>query len=133
MARRPVSIAKWIAIVEKIEPLVWADGELEEYERYRQASRAFNIEAVRNQMGNPGDVKLSLQVFSSRGFRACKVRSYSPGRSERSERRPGSIAKISPVLKGRFRQAHSERSLQDRSRLLMLSQASARFARSDLG
>ena len=85
----PVSIAKWIAIVEKIEPLVWADGELEEYERYRQASRAFNIEAVRNQMGNPGDVKLSLQVFSSRGFRACKVRSYSPGRSTRSERRPG--------------------------------------------
>ena len=46
----PESIAKWIAIVEKIEPLVWADGELEKYERYRQASRAFNIEAVRQQM-----------------------------------------------------------------------------------
>ena len=46
----PESIAKWIGIVEKIEPLVWADGEFEEYERYRQASRAFNIEAVRKQM-----------------------------------------------------------------------------------
>jgi len=46
----PESIAKWIAIVEKIEPLVWANGELEEYEQHYQASRAFNIEAVRKQM-----------------------------------------------------------------------------------
>ncbi len=51
----PESIAKWIAIVEKIEPLVWADGELEEYERYRQATRAFNIEAVRKQMDDIRD------------------------------------------------------------------------------
>ena len=46
----PESIAAWIAAVEKIEPLIWADGELEEYERYREKCRQFNLEAVRKQM-----------------------------------------------------------------------------------
>jgi hypothetical protein len=43
----PASIAAWVAAVEKIEPLIWAPGELEAYEAYRQASRQFNLEAVR--------------------------------------------------------------------------------------
>jgi hypothetical protein len=46
----PESIAAWIAAVEKIQPFVWAEGEREEYERYRQESREFNIAAVRKQM-----------------------------------------------------------------------------------
>ncbi len=46
----PEFIAAWIAAVEKIEPLIWADGEREEYERYREQCRQFNIEAVRKQM-----------------------------------------------------------------------------------
>jgi len=44
------SIAAWIAAVEKIEPIIWAEGEREEYERYRKECRQFNIEAVRKQM-----------------------------------------------------------------------------------
>jgi hypothetical protein len=43
----PESIAAWVAAVEKIEPLIWAPGELEAYESYREASRQFNLEAVR--------------------------------------------------------------------------------------
>lgn len=46
----PEGIAKWIAAVEKIEPMVWAEGEREEYERYREEERKFNIDAVRKQM-----------------------------------------------------------------------------------
>lgn len=46
----PESIAEWIAAVEKIEPMTWAPGELEEFERYREQQRQFNIEAVRKQM-----------------------------------------------------------------------------------
>src|SRR5580704_15874953 len=46
----PESIAAWIAAVEKIEPMIWAEGEREEYERYRWDCREFNIEAVRKQM-----------------------------------------------------------------------------------
>jgi hypothetical protein len=46
----PESIAAWIAAVGKIEPLVWAEGEREEYEKYREQYRQFNIEAVRKQM-----------------------------------------------------------------------------------
>src|SRR5437879_4044991 len=46
----PESIAAWIAAVEKIEPMIWAEGEREEYERYRKQCREFNIEAVRKQM-----------------------------------------------------------------------------------
>jgi hypothetical protein len=46
----PKSIAEWIAAVDKIEPMIWAEGEREEYERYRQECRDFNIEAVRKQM-----------------------------------------------------------------------------------
>lgn len=46
----PESIAAWIAAVEKLEPMVWAEGEREEYERYVERSRKFNIEAVRKQM-----------------------------------------------------------------------------------
>ena len=39
-----------IGAVEKIEPLVWAEGEEEEFERWREKCRQFNIEAVRQQM-----------------------------------------------------------------------------------
>lgn len=46
----PESIAAWIEAVEKIEPMIWAEGEREEYERYREEGRKFNIEAVRKQM-----------------------------------------------------------------------------------
>lgn len=46
----PESIAQWIAAVEKIEPMKWEEGEEEEYERYRQKFKEFNIEAVRKQM-----------------------------------------------------------------------------------
>lgn len=44
------SIAAWIAEVERIEPPTWADGEREEYERYRVEHRRANIDAVRKQM-----------------------------------------------------------------------------------
>lgn len=47
----PESIAEWIAWVDAIEPMVWAEGEREEYERYREEHRRFNIKAVRKQMG----------------------------------------------------------------------------------
>jgi hypothetical protein len=46
----PESIAAWIAAVEMIQPMIWAEGEREEYERYRQQVRQFNIEAVRKHM-----------------------------------------------------------------------------------
>jgi len=46
----PESIAAWIVAVEKMESLIWAEGEREEYERYREECRQFNIEAVRKQM-----------------------------------------------------------------------------------
>jgi hypothetical protein len=46
----PESIAAWIAAVEKIEPLIWAEGEREQYEGYRAECREFNIDAVRKQM-----------------------------------------------------------------------------------
>jgi hypothetical protein len=51
----PESIAAWIAAVEKIEPMIWAPGERDEYERYRQESRQYNIQAVRKQMEAPPD------------------------------------------------------------------------------
>jgi len=46
----PESIAAWIAAVERIEPMIWAEGEEKEYQRYRKEFREFNIEAVRKQM-----------------------------------------------------------------------------------
>lgn len=51
----PESIAAWIAKVEKLEPMVWGDGEREEYERYREISRQYNLSAVRKQMEEVGD------------------------------------------------------------------------------
>jgi hypothetical protein len=52
----PESIAAWIEAVEKIEPMIWKEGEREVFERYREAQRQFNIEAVRKQMEDmPGD------------------------------------------------------------------------------
>lgn len=47
----PKSIADWIAWVDTIEPMIWAEGEREEYERYLKEHRRLNIEAVRKQMG----------------------------------------------------------------------------------
>ncbi len=46
----PESIAAWIAAVEEIKPLNWAEGEEAEYERYREKCRQFNLDAVRQQM-----------------------------------------------------------------------------------
>ena len=46
----PESIAAWIAAVDAIEPMIWEEGEREEYERYRKECKEFNIEAVRKQM-----------------------------------------------------------------------------------
>lgn len=49
------SIAAWVAAVEQIEPLIWASGEREEFERYRARQRQFNIDAARKQMGEIPD------------------------------------------------------------------------------
>jgi len=49
------SVAAWIEAVNKIEPMIWAEGEQEEYERYRKEFRDFNIEAVRKQMEETGN------------------------------------------------------------------------------
>ena len=46
----PESVAAWIEAVDKIHPMIWADGEREDFERYRKQSREFNLEAVRKQM-----------------------------------------------------------------------------------
>jgi hypothetical protein len=46
----PESVAAWIEAVQAIEPPIWAEGEAEEYERYRAEHRRFNIDAVRKQM-----------------------------------------------------------------------------------
>lgn len=46
----PDSVAAWIAAVEKIEPLIWAEGERESYEAYREECRQINLEAVRKKM-----------------------------------------------------------------------------------
>lgn len=35
----PESIAAWIAAVNQIEPLIWAEGEEAEYQRYREGFR----------------------------------------------------------------------------------------------
>jgi hypothetical protein len=51
----PESIAAWIAAVEKIEPMIWEEGEREKYERDRREVREFNIEAVRKQMESMPD------------------------------------------------------------------------------
>jgi hypothetical protein len=52
----PEAVAAWTAAVEKIEPLIWLEGEREEYERFRAAQRQFNIDVVRDQMQvNPQD------------------------------------------------------------------------------
>jgi hypothetical protein len=49
----PESFAAWVAAVERIEPLAWADGVEEGQERYRANHRQLNIDSVRNQMDNP--------------------------------------------------------------------------------
>jgi hypothetical protein len=46
----PESIAAWVASVERIEPLVWAAGEREDYECFRSKQRQVNVDAVRRQM-----------------------------------------------------------------------------------
>jgi hypothetical protein len=47
----PESIAQWIAWVDTLEPMIWAEGEREEYDRFLEEHRRFNLEAVRKQMG----------------------------------------------------------------------------------
>jgi hypothetical protein len=46
----PEAVAAWVAAVEQIEPLLWKEGEREEYERCRAEHRRYNVEAVRRQM-----------------------------------------------------------------------------------
>ena len=48
----PESIAEWIAAVQKFEPLIRSEEEREDYDRYREKCRQFNIEAVRQQMAS---------------------------------------------------------------------------------
>lgn len=50
----PEVLADWEAWIKTIEPMVWAEGEREEYERHREEVRKFNIEAVRKQMEESG-------------------------------------------------------------------------------
>jgi hypothetical protein len=44
------AIADWEAWIGTIEPMIWAEGEREEYEQYREKFRQFNIKAVAGQM-----------------------------------------------------------------------------------
>ena len=60
----PESIAAWIPAVDKLEPMVWADGEREAYERYREECRQFNIAAVRTQMEATPDDETPSNVAS---------------------------------------------------------------------
>jgi predicted DNA-binding antitoxin AbrB/MazE fold protein len=46
----PESIAEWIKAVQAIEPLIWKEGEEDEYQRYREECRRVNIEALRKRM-----------------------------------------------------------------------------------
>ena len=50
----PEALADWDAWIKTIEPMVWAEGEREEYERWREEVRKFNIEAVGKQMEEMG-------------------------------------------------------------------------------
>ncbi len=50
----PKALADWDAWIKTIEPMVWAEGEREEYERWREEVRKFNIEAVGKQMEEMG-------------------------------------------------------------------------------
>jgi hypothetical protein len=54
----PESFAAWAAAVEKIEPMVWAEGEREQFEAFRKKVRQYTLDAVRKQMAetNPGDL-----------------------------------------------------------------------------
>ena len=51
----PEGIAKWCEAVDKIEPLVWAEGEEEEYQHWREEVKKFNVEAVAKQMEQLGE------------------------------------------------------------------------------
>lgn len=46
----PASIAAWIAGIQDLKPMKWEEGEEEAYQRYREETKRFNIEAVRRQM-----------------------------------------------------------------------------------
>jgi hypothetical protein len=49
----PESIETWAAAVEKIEPMIWAEGEREEFDAYREKVRQYTLEAVRKRMEEP--------------------------------------------------------------------------------
>jgi hypothetical protein len=40
----PEALADWEAWLPTIEPMIWAEGEREEYERFREGLRQFNID-----------------------------------------------------------------------------------------
>jgi hypothetical protein len=46
----PESFVAWAAAVERIEPMVWAEGEREQFEAYREKVRQYTLDAVRKQM-----------------------------------------------------------------------------------
>ena len=54
----PESFAAWAAAVERIEPMIWADGEREQFQAYRETVRQHTLDAVRKQMAEMtgGDV-----------------------------------------------------------------------------
>jgi hypothetical protein len=46
----PEAIADWVAWVDTIQPMIWAEGEEEEYERWQAKVKEYNLKAVRKQM-----------------------------------------------------------------------------------
>jgi len=54
----PESIEAWAAAVDKIKPMVWAEGEFEDFQAFREQVRQYTLEAVRKQMAEtPGGDK----------------------------------------------------------------------------
>lgn len=51
----PESFPQWAEAVDKIEPMIWAPGEREDFEAFREKVRQYTIEAVRKQMAEMPD------------------------------------------------------------------------------
>ena len=49
------SFDAWAAAVDRIEPMVWAEGEREAFEAFREDVKQYTIEAVRKQMAEMPD------------------------------------------------------------------------------
>ena len=51
----PEALADWNAWLPTIEPMIWEEGEREEYERFREEVRKYTMDAVRKQMEEMAD------------------------------------------------------------------------------